>query len=288
MVLCVTGCIAGVALPRVLPVGGIPRGGRHASRSGAPRAHAAKRAAAANLDASRQQTQAFPSLAAASFGSDRGGGEERTRCRAMPLGGGGAGPGIRSASVETPGAVKDAVAAAEEPLGTTKKPFMVRTPPRSRTQTVKTKRSQQMAPPKVHLAPESVTLVNEDVRLWMTTDGRLNLHRLRVKRGAAQPATPTDHVVARSHVQLPPEADGLPGVITSTTSDDDGNLVAAVIRWGNVARLRVESTAMVRWRARRGNLNSPYSLVRLEGMTSCCLEEKKTYTRVHLPALTHD
>ena len=34
------------------------------------------------------------------------------------------------------------------------------------------------------------------------------------------------------------------GVITSTTSDDDGNLVAAEIRWGDVARLRVESTAM--------------------------------------------
>lgn len=52
--------------------------------------------------------------------------------------------------------------------------------------------------------------------------------------------------MARSHVQLPREADDLGGVITATTSDDDGNFIAAEIRWGDVARLRVESTAMVR------------------------------------------
>ena len=100
---------------------------------------------------------------------------------------------------------------------------------------------------------ESVTLVNDVVRLWVTTDGRLHLRRFGTDKarrrggggdGNGSFTSPTEELVSRSHVQLPREADDVGGVIASTTSDDDGNLVAAEIRWGDVARLRVESTAM--------------------------------------------
>ena len=88
------------------------------------------------------------------------------------------------------------------------------------------------------VGPRSVTLVNDRVRLWITTDGRLCLRRVDGERGAA----PRDRLVARSRVELPREASEIDGVVTRVDADDDGTLVGAEIRWGDVARLCVEST----------------------------------------------
>ena len=64
-------------------------------------------------------------------------------------------------------------------------------------------------------APESVTLVNDVVRLWVTTDGRLHLRRFGTdaakRRGGSSSSPPTEQLVARSHVQLPREADDAGG-----------------------------------------------------------------------------
>lgn len=197
-----------------------------------------------------------------------------TRCRAASLRGGVAGPGVRAVSTvqssstvtKSPTGSSTSTAAAAAATAThhhvttsagyvvQKRKFTVQELPTTDESDGEILRQLR--------GPESVTLVNDVVRLWVTTDGRLHLRRFgdakrRVEGGRQSQSSsspPTERLVARSRVQLPREADALGGVITSTSSDDDGNLVAAEIRWGDVARLRVESTAMVRrrrWRRKR-------------------------------------
>ena len=89
--------------------------------------------------------------------------------------------------------------------------------------------------------PGSVVLVDGSSRLWLTDDGRVNLRRW--KRSKTPGGMPTETTVSTAHVQLPKECIDVPGTFTRTVRDDDGNVIGAEIRWGVVARLRIESAA---------------------------------------------
>ena len=80
-----------------------------------------------------------------------------------------------------------------------------------------------------------------------TTDGRITLRR----RNPAAGASDANELVARSHVHLPAEAHAHGGVVSARVLDDDGFVVATEIRWGSVAKLRVESAAATAREARR-------------------------------------
>ena len=89
--------------------------------------------------------------------------------------------------------------------------------------------------------PGSVVLVDGSSRLWLTEDGRVNLRRW--KRSKTPGGMPTETTVSTAHVQLPKECIDVPGTFTRTVRDDDGNVIGAEIRWGVVARLRIEAAA---------------------------------------------
>ena len=240
--------------------------GRVAVRAaGAPfprgRSRSSERAAREKTPASRQHTVPLAPDASRADPSDA------TRTRAVPLGGAGAGPiantpraasvGVRAVSVidapvEAAPRVADpaspaarAVRAPRENANPAARPRQ----PHPQPEELPNLRAAERRFLQLHpgapepgslpgVGPRSVTLVNDRVRLWITTDGRLRLRRVDGERGAA----PRDRLVARSRVELPREASEMDGVITRVDADDDGTLVGAEIRWGDVARLRVEST----------------------------------------------
>ena len=82
-----------------------------------------------------------------------------------------------------------------------------------------------------------------------TTDGRITLRRRNPEKATG--ASDANELVARSHVHLPAEAHAHGGVVSARVLDDDGFVVATEIRWGSVAKLRVESATATAREARR-------------------------------------
>ena len=87
---------------------------------------------------------------------------------------------------------------------------------------------------------ESVTVVDGANRLWLSADGRVDIRRVGPKKSARPGAAHVDALAARTRLSLPPEANCLDAVIEEMTTDArTGDVVAATMRWGDVAVARV-------------------------------------------------
>ena len=87
---------------------------------------------------------------------------------------------------------------------------------------------------------ESVTVVDGANRLWLSADGRVDIRRVGPKKSARPGAAHVDALAARTRLSLPPEANCLDAVIEEMVTDArTGDVVAATMRWGDVAVARV-------------------------------------------------
>jgi hypothetical protein len=163
-----------------------------ASRAAVPRATAATGAGPGPAPR-RERAVVARELTQHTKSEDRLG--DSTRCQATPgLGaseGGGAGPGARAAATTAQSTVATAATATATHTHVTtsggyvvqKQKFSVVQEPPTPVPLQKPRRD------KMQLAPESVTLVNDVVRLWVTTDGRIHLRRFgpaKRRKGAQQ------------------------------------------------------------------------------------------------------